>query len=511
MGTTDNAGIDVASTAGAGIDREASFPVRYGQRAGLATSHPVDTLRLVGDGTLAVRGGNVVLAGSTHKAFRLGSGQKDEHALPLSDICNVQTAEKKVRFEWNMAGGKRGFVVLEAADAADAARIGALLPGTQTEAFIASQAELVEFHRRLDRLSPKSRVVPALIAINLLVFVLMAVDGAGVFAPDGDVAVKWGSNFGPLTMDGQWWRLLTATFIHFGIFHVALNMWALYQSGTLTERLYGSTRFAVVYVFAGLTGSMASLLWNPGVNSAGASGAIFGVFGGMLAFVMNPRNAVPRALMTEHRNSTLLFAGYSLFYGAAHAGIDNAAHIGGLFGGLLMGFLLARPLDDGRLTSRNGLRLLGAAGAGVLTLALLMFPLVRPSDAVRNNQTFERALAAFPAKQDRAMQAMKNAQALVAIDTRATELAFAHAMQSDAYPQWNALYLEMAAPKLASDSPNAQRQALMLRYLDGRRRSCQLVAQAIEQDKKGMVDQAKAAAQDAEVAVKALNELNAAH
>jgi rhomboid protease GluP len=180
--------------------------------------------------------------------------------------------------------------------------------------------------------------------------------------------VRWGSNYGPLTTNGQWWRLLTNTFVHFGLLHIAFNMWALYLSGRTVERLLGSTRFVLLYLFAGIAASMTSLLWNPMVNSAGASGAIFGVFGRMLAFVLNPRNAVPQSVMVEHRNSTLAFAGYSLFYGMVHSGIDNAAHIGGLVAGLAMGFLLARPLTSEARRAPKPMGLAVALGVGVIAL-----------------------------------------------------------------------------------------------------------------------------------------------
>jgi rhomboid protease GluP len=117
--------------------------------------------------------------------------------------------------------------------------------------------------------------------------------------------------------------------------------------GPLTEKLLGNTRFAVLYVCAGLAGSVASLLWNPLVNSAGASGAIFGVMGGLLAIMLNPRSRIPFSVARVHRRSAGVFIAYNVFYGFAHAGIDNAAHIGGLLSGFAMGWFFARPLRQG--------------------------------------------------------------------------------------------------------------------------------------------------------------------
>ena len=100
-----------------------------------------------------------------------------------------------------------------------------------------TRRDRADFTHRLDRLSAAPWVTPALVALNLCVFALMAMDGAGIIVADPGVAMKWGSNFAPLTMDGAWWRLFTAMFIHFGILHVTLNMWALYLSGKTAERL----------------------------------------------------------------------------------------------------------------------------------------------------------------------------------------------------------------------------------------------------------------------------------
>jgi len=230
----------------------------------------------------------------------------------------------------------------------------------------------VGFQQRLDRVTPKIYVTPALIAINVGVFLVMAVNGAGVFTPNPRVHLQWGSNFGPLTIFGQWWRLVTATFLHFGVLHLALNMWALYENGRIVERLYGNFYFLALYLFAGITGSAISVLAHPAVNSAGASGAIFGVLGALLAFTVIMHQAMPLAVKKAQRNSTLAFVGYALISGFSTPGIDNAAHLGGLAGGFLAGLLLARPLDpeqrkSGGVRRMAAVALVGLAGVIVST------------------------------------------------------------------------------------------------------------------------------------------------
>jgi membrane associated rhomboid family serine protease len=212
-------------------------------------------------------------------------------------------------------------------------------------------AEYQGFHQSLRDITPRTPVTQALVAANVLVFIVAVALGAGLITPDPRIMIQLGTNFGPLTLDGQWWRLLTSMFLHFGLIHIAFNMLALYVNGSVAERIFGSLRYLVIYLVAGLCGSVASLLWHSQVNSAGASGAIFGVLGSMIAFYMRKEGGVPPSEMKAQLNSAGLFVFYNLVLGAS-AQIDNAAHIGGLAGGFVMGFLLSRPLQADR-ASKN--------------------------------------------------------------------------------------------------------------------------------------------------------------
>jgi rhomboid protease GluP len=174
-------------------------------------------------------------------------------------------------------------------------------------------------------------------------------------------------------LKGEWWRLFTAMFLHFGLIHLAFNMWVLWSLGQLTERLFGSAYFLVLYLFSGLCGSLGSLYWHPDVNSAGASGAIFGVMGGLFALMVKPATRIPPSIAVAQRNSALIFIAYNLFNGL-RPGIDNAAHIGGLLGGFAMGWALARPVDvEARQDPLP--RLAVAAAIGATVLVALAWPL----------------------------------------------------------------------------------------------------------------------------------------
>ncbi len=183
-------------------------------------------------------------------------------------------------------------------------------------------------------------VTKALIALNVLAFLGMVVcsGGAGFMEPSNDLLKKWGADFGPLTLNGDYWRVVTSMFLHIGFIHLLVNMAALRSLGESCERLLGSGKFLAVYFIAGLAGNIASLLLNPVVLSAGASGAIFGVYGALFAFFLAHRDTMNKQALLNGSRAAAAFIVYNLFLGFAF-GFDNAAHIGGLLTGLLCGYL----------------------------------------------------------------------------------------------------------------------------------------------------------------------------
>jgi rhomboid protease GluP len=192
-------------------------------------------------------------------------------------------------------------------------------------------------------------VTQAIFGINVAVFIAMALAGVSMLDnPSGQDLIRWGANFGPLTVSGQWWRLLTCVFVHGGLLHIGFNMWCLWDLGRIAESVYGHWTFAAVYLIAGLASSLASLIWKPAVLSVGASGAIFGIAGALIASFYLGEFSLPRTALSGTLRSVLVFVGYNLFFGAVIARTDNAAHIGGLLMGLLLGALIAKfaPAHD---------------------------------------------------------------------------------------------------------------------------------------------------------------------
>lgn len=184
------------------------------------------------------------------------------------------------------------------------------------------------------------------IGINVLVFAAMVIKSGSFMDFPGQQLVQWGSLYGPLAMGGQPWRLITYMFMHGGIIHIALNMWCLWNLGALAESLYDDWLYAVIYLLTGIGGGIFSLWWHPYTNTVGASGAVFGVAGALIASLKLGEFSLPRPMIASTFRSVLVFAGYNLIFGAVGSGVDNACHIGGLLIGLLCGALVAVMAPD---------------------------------------------------------------------------------------------------------------------------------------------------------------------
>jgi rhomboid protease GluP len=154
----------------------------------------------------------------------------------------------------------------------------------------------------------------------------------------GSLLTALGADQRSLVLAGQFWRPLTSMFLHAGILHLLLNGWALYQLGALFEILIGSGSMLTVFFVTGLAGSLTSLVFTQGA-SVGASGAIFGLMGALISFLLRRRE-----MLTPFAKSLLgqlvLWAGINVVFGFSTPGIDNAAHLGGCAAGLLLGLLL---------------------------------------------------------------------------------------------------------------------------------------------------------------------------
>lgn len=182
---------------------------------------------------------------------------------------------------------------------------------------------------------------PVIIYLNTVVFIIMAMAGLGFIDFSVKDLLAWGGNYGPYISDGQWWRLLTSIFLHGGLMHLVFNMYALLFVGLFLEPVLGRNRFAICYLLTGILASITSYKTHPNGVGVGASGAIFGMYGIFLALLLT--NALPPAMKKAFLTSILIFIGYNLLMGLS-GNVDNAAHIGGLVGGFIIGLLLNKTI-----------------------------------------------------------------------------------------------------------------------------------------------------------------------
>jgi rhomboid protease GluP len=189
----------------------------------------------------------------------------------------------------------------------------------------------------------RPRVIWAIIAVNVLMYLLSAFLSGSLFQPSLVVLAFLGAKVNPLIADGELWRLVGAMFLHGNLVHIFFNGYGLYALGPESERLYGTARFLAVYFLAGIGGSVASYLFSP-VPSVGASGAIFGLIGALGLFFYLNRRVLGQAGQAQVQ-SLVTIALINLFIGFSSPGvIDNFGHLGGLVAGLLAALALAPRL-----------------------------------------------------------------------------------------------------------------------------------------------------------------------
>jgi membrane associated rhomboid family serine protease/TolA-binding protein len=187
--------------------------------------------------------------------------------------------------------------------------------------------------------TPSFFITTGLIGLNVLVFLVMVLRGVSPLTPTPQQAIAFGADFGPLTLNGQWWRLVTSMFVHFGIVHIGLNMWCLWNLGRAAEHLMGRASYLLAYFVSGIFASIASVCWHPLAAGAGASGAIFGMAGALVSYVYLKKTPSHLQINSRMLGSLGTFIAYNLAFGAL-PGISNAAHIGGLVMGLAVGAAL---------------------------------------------------------------------------------------------------------------------------------------------------------------------------
>lgn len=340
---------------------------------------------------------------------------------------------------------------------------------------------------------PARRFTPWLTRVlavaNVAVFATMALAGVDVMPPDALSYIDWGSNFAPLTVRGEWWRLASATLLHFGPVHLLFNSWALWAIGTPVERLFGHLRFGAIYLASGLAGSLASVAWNPLVNSAGASGAVFGIIGAQLAFFLRGGHRIPAELIRAQRNSTLGFIAYSVIFGFIVPGIDNAAHLGGLFTGTALGWALVRPLGVRPDRSRElagsllAVILAGIIAGGGYAAALRSARIhAAEQDWLLDWRWYARAEPGLVLSMNEVMTA--------ASERRLDDAGVATWLEETGVPFYREASERLSSPALPANSPLAPERDRAVTFVEGRSATLELFARGLRERDRDKVEQA---------------------
>ena len=237
--------------------------------------------------------------------------------------------------------------------------------------------ELDSFHEALDAQTPVVRVTPILIAANLIIFVLIQ------FSPhslsDPNTLIAWGGNVGPRTANGEWWRLVTALFVHSGWLHLLATLVGLLQLGLILERLVGPLAFAAVYFAAGIFSSVAHLYASPVTVTVGASGAIFGTYALLLAsWTWRLGRPGPGTIPAAVAKGLAPAAAVFVLYNLATDAVLSEAELSGFIVGFAAGLVVARPVGDRKPSVRG----IAAATTAIVAIAVVMaVPLRGMTDA----------------------------------------------------------------------------------------------------------------------------------
>lgn len=187
---------------------------------------------------------------------------------------------------------------------------------------------------KLDKFFNKNVATIVLITINIIVFLITAILSNNIFDIDTRVLLYFGAKYNPLIYSGEFWRLITYAFLHGGIIHIAFNMYGLYIIGPQIQQIYGVGKYLSIYIISCITASLLGVIASPSAVSVGASGGIFGLMGALLAFAIVERHSMEKRYISSLMQVIII----NLIIGLSLRNIDNFGHIGGLLGGIIMGY-----------------------------------------------------------------------------------------------------------------------------------------------------------------------------
>lgn len=326
------------------------------------------------------------------------------------------------------------------------------------------------FEQRLRQRTPSLWALYAVLALNIGVWLANLADGVHATQPTTADLFRWGANSASAVVrDGELWRLLSATVLHGGLVHLALNMWALWVAGQWVIRWYGNAPFLLLYWGSALAGSALSLHFSAQQSvSVGASGAVFGVLGALLTGVWQHRRRVPRGVVTQLLGSQALFVVISLGQGFVRPGIDNAAHVGGLLAGVVMAWLLVELVDEDASAGLRRRRQWLAAGCVALAVTGLVWAAPAGVDH-RQRLATQAALRELLPRLQQADDALRR-DALAQKEGRMSQAAFIDALAQRHIPVYRESSRQLqslaAEPPLPLLEHLRERQGLMLETME---------------------------------------------
>ncbi|MEK7270340.1 MAG: rhomboid family intramembrane serine protease [Planctomycetota bacterium] len=376
-------------------------------------------------------------------------------------VAVAPSAEDAGRLAEALASGAR-------APAPDAAGEGACPPG---------EIPVLQPIRAPQRVEPFLPLFTyALIGACALVFAAMVATGVDLIQPKTESLLRWGADHGPRAASGEWWRTFTSMFVHVGLIHIGLNMWVLSQCGPFLERLFGRAFFLPIYLACGLVGSLASLAVHPEVVSAGASGAIFGLYGALLGYLGRERRSLPREAVSGLLKNGLWFVGINLFLGFSIPAIDNAAHIGGLLAGCVLGFLGARPLKPAARRAAGPGRSAAVAIAILLLLGGGAFFLSRSS-----GMAYSRFLETVEREEDRANASFRDILPLLQVPGSNRE-GVANRIEAECANRWRTVVEEGRAIPPPRSAESRRRYGFLMRVAELNVKRYRCLADGIRRD-----------------------------
>jgi rhomboid protease GluP len=437
-------------------------------------------VRIERRGTLRFEGDTAVLTGRVPATFlpTLLSFRTATKTIPLNEIFNVAREGARLSFARVKLGVKWSNITLQAANAKEAAAIVERLPTQATPEFFEQRRQHEAFAAALGIATPRAPITPVLIGLNVLVFVAMGLAGVGWFEPDPEQMVAWGADFWPLTTGGEWWRLLTSAFLHFGVIHLAMNMWALGSAGVMVEKLYGNVFYLAIYLFGAVASGLAATWWDAGAISAGASGAVFAVYGALLAYLLFQPDSFPKSAAHSLLSSTLVFVGYNVFYGLSHAGISNSAHLGGLASGFLLGAIIGRPLDLTRRTDQTAHRMALGIGVSLAVLGAGLVLVPKCDFDLKAEEAFRAECRAFSGEEEKAINEY-NALIELSRARVLTDVDYAQRLESQVIPAWESLANRFSAIPVSEASPSKPLHAKLVTLCQTRRDACLALSEGL--------------------------------